>query len=136
MEYADNCPMVLEYYDPHQPITHSRPVHHPSGVPLGDWDPACLWAQLQWERERNDDGSRYLQNLESEWSHRNLCSRCLRELDHPFMTEVGALQQRAATAEGKIGRIVAVAAQLDDRGFRLAVADILADDLPETPAAG
>jgi hypothetical protein len=33
----------------------------------------------------------------------SLCPGCLRELDHPFMTEVDSLRQRAEDAQHKLG---------------------------------
>lgn len=125
MQYTDNCPARPAYFDPAQPVRHREPVHH-SGMTVQDFPAACLWAQLQWERNRNDGGSQYLENLEAEWQRRNLCSECLRDLDHPFMTEVDGLRERALQAEAKIAAIDD-AARLPDQSFRLAVLDILED---------
>jgi hypothetical protein len=123
MQYTDNCPARPAYFDPHQPVRHSEPVHHP-GMLVQDYPAACLWAQLQWERKRNDGGPQYLENLEAEWQRRDLCSGCLRELDHPFMVEVDELRRRAEHAEAKLVGIND-AARLPDHAFRLAVLDIL-----------
>ena len=123
MQYSNNCPAVPEYFDSAKPVYHTKPVHHPN-MRVPDYTAACLWAQLQWERERNDGGRQYLENLEAEWQRRNLCSGCLREADHPFMTEVDELRRRAARAEAKLADIND-AARLPDQAFRLAVLDIL-----------
>jgi hypothetical protein len=122
MRYNDNCPAVPGF-DPGQPVIHSKPVHH-AGMPLQDYPSACLWAQLQWERERGDGGTQYLVNLETEWTRRDLCSGCLREADHPFMIEVDELRRRAGRAEAKLAGI-ADAARLPDAEFRMTVLDIL-----------
>lgn len=71
MQYTDNCPARPDYFDTAQPTRHREPVHHP-GMPTQDYPAACLWAQLQWERNRNDGGPQYLENLEAEWQRRNL----------------------------------------------------------------
>jgi hypothetical protein len=123
MQYSSNCPAVPEYFDPAKPVYHTKPVHHPN-MRLPDYPAACLWAQLQWERERNDGGRQYLENLEAEWQRRDLCSECMRGLDHPFMTEVDELRRRAERAEAKLVGIND-AARLPDHAFRLAVLDIL-----------
>jgi hypothetical protein len=54
----------------------------------------------------------------------SLCPGCLRELDHPFMTEVDSLRQRAEDAQHKLGGIDQ-ASRLPDQAFRLAVVEIL-----------
>jgi hypothetical protein len=123
MQYTDNCPGRPEYYDPAQPVRHREPVNH-SGILVADQPPACLWAQLQWERKRSDGGPQYLENLEAEWQRRNLCSGCLRDLDHPFMTEMDALSRRAEQAEAKIADIDE-ATRLPDQSFRYTVLSIL-----------
>jgi len=88
---------------------------------------------LQWERERNDGGPQYLENLEAECQRRDLCSECLRELDHPFMTEVDELRRRAERAEANLVGIND-AARLPDHAIRLAVLDILErEDEPGDP---
>lgn len=59
----------------------------------------CLWAQLTYERQTaerlgsNYSGLKYLENLEVDWARRDLCSRCLKELDHPHMIDVEALRR-------------------------------------------
>jgi hypothetical protein len=123
MRYTDNCPARPADFDPSQPIHHGEPVHHPS-LAVQDYPAACLWAQVQWERKRNDGGSQYLENLEAEWQRRNLCSGCLRELDHPFMIEVDSLRRRAEQAEAKLAGINE-ATRLPDASFRLTVLSIL-----------
>jgi hypothetical protein len=65
-----------------------------------------------------------LENLEAEWQRRNLCSGCLRELDHPFMTEMDALRRRTEQAEAKIADIDE-ATRLPDQSFRYTVLSIL-----------
>lgn len=122
MRYTDNCPAVPESFDPGLPIVHSRPVHHMHMV-MQDYHTACLWAQLQYQRERGDE-SQYLESLEAEWQKRNLCSHCLRELDHPFMTEVDDLRHRTVVAESKLAAIEQVL-RLPDSGFRMGVLEIL-----------
>lgn len=122
MRYTDNCPAVAEAFDPGQPISHSWPVHH-SGMRVQDYHPACLWAQLQYQRERDDD-SQYRENLEAEWQKRDLCSHCLLELDHPFMTEVDELRERVRVAESKLEGIRQVLV-LPDAGFKAGVLEIL-----------
>jgi hypothetical protein len=87
MQYSSNCPAVPEYFDPAKLAYHTKPVYH-SDMQWPDYPAACLWAQLQWERERNDGGRQYPENLQAEWQRRDLCSDCMRGLDHPFMTEV------------------------------------------------
>jgi hypothetical protein len=132
MQYSINCPAVPEHFDSAKPVCHTKPVHDPN-MRLRDYAAACLWAQVQWERERNDGGLQYLENLEAEWQRRNLCSECLREVDHPFMTEVDELRQRAEWAEAKLAGIND-AARLPDHAFRLAVLDILErEDQPGDP---
>jgi len=130
MQYTDNCPGRSAYFDSAQPIRHREPVNH-SGIPVEDHPPACLWAQLQWERKRNDGGPLYLENLEAEWQRRNLCSGCLRDLDHPFMTEVDGLRRRAQQAEAKIAAINE-ATRLTDQSFKYTVLSIL-DSEPADP---
>jgi hypothetical protein len=121
MRHASNCPAFPEYSGPGQPVSHSKPVHH-TGL-IRDLPAACVWAQLDWEREPNDGGPRYLDNLEARSQELNLCPGCcLRELDHPFMTEVDSLRQRAEEAQHKLGGI---ASRLPDDAFRLAVVEIL-----------
>ena len=65
-----------------------------------------------------------MENIEAEWQRRDLCSGCLRELDHPFIVEVDELRRRAERAEAKLAGIND-AARLSDHPFRLAVLDIL-----------
>ena len=126
MQYTDNCPARPAYFDPGEPVRHREPVNHVA-VPMQDYPAACLWAQLQWERKRNDGGGQYLENLEAEWQRRNVCSECLRDLDHPFMTEVDGLRERAERAERQIAGIND-AARLPDAAFKLAVLDILENE--------
>jgi hypothetical protein len=121
MRAISNCPAVPGY-DPTSPISHAKPVHH-IGL-IRDWHPACVWAQLDWERERGDGGPQYRENLEARWQELNLCSGCLRELDHPFMTEMDALRRRAENAESKLNGIEQ-SLRLPDSGFRMAVLEIL-----------
>jgi hypothetical protein len=123
MQYTDNCPGRPAYFDPAQPVRHGEPVNH-SGILVAEQPPGCLWAQLQWERKRNDGGPLYLEILEAEWQRRNLCSGCLRDLDHPFMTEMDALRRRAEHAETKIADIDE-ATRLPDQSFRYTVLSIL-----------
>ena len=123
MSYTDNCPAIPEAFDPGRPIFHSRPVHH-VGL-IRDWHPACVWAQLDWERERGGGGPEYRANLEARWQELNLCSHCLRELDHPFMTEVDDLRHRLARAESKLAAISETARLLPDGGFKMAAIEIL-----------
>lgn len=128
MRYT-NCPAFPESFDPSQPVWHNKPVHHTGPGPMRDWPAACVWAQLDWERERNDGGLQFLENLETRWQELNLCSGCMRDLDHPFMLELDSLRKRAENAERKLAGIDQ-AARLPDQAFRLAVLDILerADD--------
>jgi uncharacterized metal-binding protein YceD (DUF177 family) len=85
-----------------------------------------VWAQLDYERESGIGGSTtFLENLEARWQELNLCSRCLRELDHPFMTEVDSLRQRAEDVETKLAGIDQARRLLPDEAFRMAVVDIL-----------
>jgi hypothetical protein len=128
---ASNCPMYPEYYDPQAPIRHGKPVHH-SGIQVRvqDYPDRCLWDQLKWAREEADRGTRdaddkFLLNLETEWDHRNLCSQCLRELDHPFMTEVDSLRHARDVAEGKLKRINGALRQLGEAELRKTLTAIL-----------
>lgn len=131
-----NCPMYPDYYDPQAPVWHDKPVHH-SGIQarVQDYPAECLWAQLQWtrgeaEQGSRDPGDRYLENLEAEWSRRDLCSRCLLELDHPFMTEVEALRHARQVAEGKLTRIRATLGQVTEAELRPTLSAILAEPAP------
>jgi hypothetical protein len=127
-----NCPMFPDYYDPALPVRHDKPVHH-SGIQarLQDYPAECLWAQLQWEREESERGVSvspgYLENLEAEWSRRDLCSGCLRGLDHPFMINVDELKQSALKAQGKLARIRGALSQLSDPELRPTLSAILAE---------
>lgn len=129
---ATNCPMYPNYFDPSAPIRHDKPVHH-SGIQAGikDYPAECLWAQLQWEREQAEpDGgkdSAYLTNLEAEWSRRDLCSRCLRDLDHPFMTEVDALRHSAEVAQETLSGIRRALSELSDPELRRTLSALLAE---------
>jgi len=123
MQYTDNCLARPEYFDPGQSVSHREPVHH-QGIRVQDYPAACLWAQLQWERQRQDSGPQYLESLEAEWQRRNLCSGCLRDLDHPFITEVDALRERTQQAEAKLAAIDK-ATRLTDQSFRYTVLSIL-----------
>lgn len=123
MQYTNNCPAVPDYFNPNQPVWHSEPVHHPM-TRAQDLPAACLWAQLQWERRRNDGGPQYLETLETEWQRRDLCSECLRKNDHPFMIEIDDLQRRARQAEEKLAAIDG-ATRLPDQSFRLTVLSVL-----------
>ncbi len=84
-----------------------------------------MWAQLDWERERGDGGPEFRANLETRWQELDLCSHCLRELDHPFMIEVDDLRLRLARAESKLAGIADAARTLPDGGLKMAVAEIL-----------
>ena len=128
---AANCPIYSDHYNPKAPIAHDKPVHH-SGIQvrLQDFPAECLWAQLQWEREQTEPdsvSSDYLANLEAEWSHRNLCSHCLRELDHPFMIDVASLRHSAQVAQGKLARIRGALSQLSEAELRPTLSAILAE---------
>lgn len=131
MRYTNNCPALPDYFDPDQPVQHREPVHHP-GMPVQNYSAACLWAQLQWERQRNDGGPEYLENLEAEWQRRDLCSECLRSNDHPFMIEIDELQRRAQLAEEKLVAIDQ-ATRLPDQSFRFTVLSILNSGTTDTP---
>jgi hypothetical protein len=133
---ATNCPMYPNYFNPQAPIQHGKPVNH-SGIHarLQDYPAECLWAQLQWAREEVERGTRqpddkYLENLENEWSKRDLCSNCLRELDHPFMTEVDELRYQLLVAKGKLKRIGGALPRLSESELRHTVSAIL--DEPDT----
>jgi hypothetical protein len=127
---AANCPMYPAYFDPQARIWHDKPVSH-GGIQasIQDYPAECLWAQLQWEREQADGGagasSGYLANLEAEWSRRDLCSRCLRDLDHPFMTEVDALRHSKRVAQGKLTRIRGALSLLSESELRKTLNAIL-----------
>jgi hypothetical protein len=129
---ATNCSMYPDYYDPTAPVLHDKPVRH-SGIQarLQDYPAECLWAQLQWEREQAERGGGvsgvYLTNLETEWSRRDLCSRCLRDLDHPFMTSADELKHSALVAQGKLARIRGALSQLSDGELRPTLSAILAE---------
>jgi hypothetical protein len=127
--------MYQDHYDPHVPIRHDKPVHH-SGIQarIQDYPAECLWAQLQWAREEVDRGVReagdkYLANLETEWSRRDLCSRCLRELDHPFMIEVAGLRHAAEVKEGKLVRMRGALGLTGEADLRAKLSEIM--DGPE-----
>lgn len=127
-----NCPMYPDYFDPNAPVRHDKPVNH-TGIQarIADYPAECLWAQLQWEREQAErDGGRnseYLANLEAEWSRRDLCSGCLRDLDHPFMTDMDALRHSERVANGKLARIRGALSQLSDAELRPTLSAILAE---------
>lgn len=127
---ATNCP-AFPAYDPQAPVTHDEPVHHAgSQLTVSDYPDDCLLAQLQWERKQAGRGigsPGYLENLEGEWSRRDLCSRCLRDLDHPFMTEVDKLEHRLLVAQGKLRRISAALGRLGDAELRATLSAILAE---------
>ena len=129
---AANCPMYPDYFDPQTPVWHGKPVNHTgTQARIQDLPAECLWAQLQWEREHAErDGGKsaeYLVNLEAEWSRRDLCSRCLQDLDHPFMTDVDALRHSAQVARGKLARIRGALSQLSDQELRPTLSAILAE---------
>ena len=129
---TSNCPMYLDYYDSGKPVQHGKPVHH-SGIQarIQDYPAECLWAQLQWEREQVDadatNNREYLANLEQEWSRRDLCSRCLQDLDHPFMTDVDSLRHAEQVAQGKLARIRGALGQLGDAELRPTLSAIVAE---------
>jgi hypothetical protein len=127
---STNCPMYGDYYDPKAPIAHDKPVHH-SGIQarVQDYPAECLWAQLQWEREQAERGMSVgpesLANLETEWNRRDLCSRCLLELDHPFMADVDSLKHAKLVADGKLIRIRAALGRLGETELRATLSAIL-----------
>jgi hypothetical protein len=129
---ATNCPMYPAYFDPSAPIRHDKPVHH-SGIQvrIQDYPAECLWAQLQWNREEAERGvsvsPEYLANLETEWNRRDLCSRCLRDLDHPFMVEVDALRHSAEVAQEMLAGIRRALSELSDSELRRTLSALLAD---------
>jgi hypothetical protein len=100
------------------------------GIPMYEWPDECVWAQLQWERWQLDrypgyTGTTYLANLEEEWSRRNICSRCHRELDESLDTRISALETRAQDATDKLGRIRRLLMGTPDAALRLEIAKIL-----------
>jgi hypothetical protein len=124
--------MYPDYFDPQAPVRHDKPVSH-GGIQasIQDHPAECLWAQLQWEREQADRGAsvspEHLANLEAEWSRRDLCSRCLQELDHPFMTDVNALRHSERVARGKLIRIEGALGKLGEAELRATLSAILAE---------
>src|SRR6266700_222534 len=90
---------------------HSPPVNHAwMRIPMQEWPDECVWAQLQWERWQqggnpNYTNTTYLANLEKEWSRRNVCSRCHREVDESLDAQMSALEARAQDVTDKLGRI-------------------------------
>jgi hypothetical protein len=127
-----NCPLYPDHFNPQARIWHDKPVSHGGiQVRIQDFPPECLWSQLQWEREQAERGvsvgPEYLGNLEAEWSRRDLCSRCLQDLDHPFMMDVNALRHSAQVAQGKLARIRGALSQLSDAELRPTLSAIVAE---------
>lgn len=127
---AANCPAQADY-DPLAAAWHDKPVNH-AGNRIGDLHGKCLWDQLQWTREEVEQRIRaaddqYLLNLETEWSRRNLCSHCLRELDHPFMISLDEAQGQRDRARGKLTRIQGALNQQEGSELRSTLTAILAE---------
>jgi len=95
-----------------------------------EWPDECVWAQLQWERWQQDSypgytGTTYVANLEKEWSRRNVCSRCHREVDERLETQMSTLEARAQDAADKLGRIRRLLMITPDATLRPEIAKIL-----------
>ncbi len=113
------------------PYDHSPPVQHVPSRRVQDYPDECLWAQLQQERASHDRDpanygeTRYLENLETEWLRRNLCSRCHRELDQDIAEQFAEVKGRAENAERKLGEIRAALAKYADVMVRPEIGRIL-----------
>ena len=112
-------------------LDHSPPVNHTGmEIPMYEWPDKCVWAQLQRERWQQDTypgytDTTYLANLEKEWSRRNVCSRCHREVDESLDTQMSALEARAQDATDKLGRIRRLLVSTPDTALRPGIAKIL-----------
>ncbi len=86
-----------------------EPYNLPIGIRVSDCTDEQLLSALKWERYQADRPGagigEFLANLEAEWQRRNLCSRCLRELDQALAEQVREIDERARNAEDKLGRI-------------------------------
>jgi hypothetical protein len=114
-----------------QPFDHSSPVHHGGAqILLYEWPDECVWAQLQYERWQRDripsyTNTAYLANLENEWSRRNICSRCHREVDSGVDAQISDLEARAQDAIDKLGRLRRVMMSTADTALRPEIMRIL-----------
>jgi hypothetical protein len=99
---------------------------------MHEWPDECVWAQLQWERSQHDrnpnyTSALYLANLEKEWSRRNICSRCHREVDESLDAQMSALEARAQDATDKLGRIRRLLMGTPDAALRPEIAKIIGE---------
>jgi hypothetical protein len=109
------------------------PMHHAAARPrpMAEWPDECVWWQLESERYDADSkggnyvNQQFLENLEMEWLRRNLCSRCLRQIDEPLDERFAELESRARNAEDKLGRIRKAVAESPDIILRPQVGKIL-----------
>jgi hypothetical protein len=105
--------------------------HASSQTPLAEWLDECVWWQLKSERHDaqrlGDDygGRMFLANLEAEWTSRQLCSRCFREIDQPLAELFAELEARTSNSEDKLGRIRKAVAERADIILRPEIVRIL-----------
>lgn len=97
---------------------------------MQEWPDECVWAQLQWERHQHDGNpnytsTAYLENLEKEWSRRNVCSRCHRAVDEDLDTRMSALEASERDATDKLGRIKRLLIATPDTALRPELAKII-----------